>query len=333
MKPLVSAVIPNFNGEKTIGKTIQSIYDQKIDGVEIIVVDDMSADNSVSIIRKNFPKVRIVECKEKKYAAGARNIGIAHASGDYILFIDNDAYVDKGCVKIMLEEVKRQDIAYPKIIFENNAIFHPKTERQKKYITISACFMMKSNSLKKLYKMFGEFFDETYQIYWEDTEFFLRCRLCGLNAKYVADARVIHILKHASFSSRELFFFLCTRNAIYSYVKYSSIKKLSFKDNGQYDFIGISNITRYLFKMFLVNTLLNYSGLERFSSKIKNNTLKDKVNLFFRHDKITNKTQLYLLYLFFRAIFWNIKNLNTVSKKKFLLEQSINKYNVQLIGR
>lgn len=331
MKPLISVVIPNFNGEKTVGNTIESIYEQKTKRLEIIVVDDMSTDDSVDMIKKRFPKVKIAECNDKKYAAGARNIGIAHASGEYVLFVDNDAYLGRGCMKSMLKEAGKYDIIYPKVVFENNVMFHPRTKDQRKYITTSACFMIKSSSLKKLHEKFGEFFDETYQIYWEDTEFFLRCRLCGLSAKYAPDARVIHVLKSSSFRSRELFFFLCVRNAIYSFIKYSCIKKLNFINTGHYGFIGLKNILRYLSNMLLINMLLNYSGLDRFSSRVRNNSLKNKIYLIFNHEKITNKTQLYLLYLFFKAVLWNIRNMDASLKKKYILGRSLNKYASQAI--
>lgn len=324
MKPLVSVVIPNFNGKKTIEKTIGSIYRQGIGWMEIIVVDDRSTDNSINIIKERFPSVRIIACRGKKYAAGARNIGIRHASGKYILFLDSDAYLDKRCMKKMLKEAEKYDIVYPKVVFENNVLFHPRTKDQRKYITISACFMMKDGSLKKLYEKFGEFFDEAYQIYWEDTEFFLRCRLCGLKAKYIPGSRVIHALKRSSFASRELFFFLCVRNAIYSYIKYSCIKKLNLKYTGHYGFIGLKNIIRYLSNMFLINALLNYSGLDRFSSKIRNNSLRNKIYLALKHERITNKTQIYLFYLFLKAITWNIMNMNNTLRKKEILQQSIN---------
>ncbi len=61
MNPLISVVIPSFNSANTIEKCIQSIYQQKINGMEIIVIDDVSTDDSAGMIKSRFPSVKIFE--------------------------------------------------------------------------------------------------------------------------------------------------------------------------------------------------------------------------------------------------------------------------------
>ncbi len=87
--PLVSVIIPCYNAQRYIGATIASVLAQKDIALEIIVVDDGSRDDSVALVRKGFPAVRIVEQANAGVAA-ARNTGIAAARGEWIAFIDAD---------------------------------------------------------------------------------------------------------------------------------------------------------------------------------------------------------------------------------------------------
>ncbi|MDP3313044.1 glycosyltransferase family 2 protein [Lutibacter sp.] len=87
---LLSVIIPVYNVEKYIEKCILSVIDSnmQIEDYEIIVVDDGSHDKSVSIVRNNmlsFPQIKLISQKNKGLG-GARNTGVLHASGDYVLF-------------------------------------------------------------------------------------------------------------------------------------------------------------------------------------------------------------------------------------------------------
>ena len=96
MDKKISIVIPVYNSEKTIGKTISSILKQTYENFEIILVDDGSTDESQSIIKSFDDKRIIYNVQENQGVATARNNGIALASGEYISFIDSDDMV-KEC--------------------------------------------------------------------------------------------------------------------------------------------------------------------------------------------------------------------------------------------
>ncbi len=90
MNKKVSVIIPLYNAEKYIGRTLQSVLSQTYDNLEIIIVDDESPDNSVKIC-KQFTDSRIKILHQKNRGLpGSRNTGIRYASGDYIAFIDAD---------------------------------------------------------------------------------------------------------------------------------------------------------------------------------------------------------------------------------------------------
>lgn len=88
-----SIIIPNYNSANWIVKLLDSIKNQTYKDYELIIVDDISEDNSVELI-KNYKRleIQLIELKRKRYNGGTRNEGVEHAKGDYILFIDCDDY-------------------------------------------------------------------------------------------------------------------------------------------------------------------------------------------------------------------------------------------------
>ncbi len=85
-----SIIIPLYNKEKYIEKTILSVLQQSEQDFEVIVVDDGSTDNSANIVRKiKNSKIRLV-CKENGGVSSARNLGICESRGDNICFLDGD---------------------------------------------------------------------------------------------------------------------------------------------------------------------------------------------------------------------------------------------------
>ena len=86
--PLVSVIIPVYNGEKYLRESIDSIFSQTYTPIEVIVVDDGSTDQSKAIAR-SFPQIRYLFQNNSGHAS-ARNRGIRAANADYISFLDSD---------------------------------------------------------------------------------------------------------------------------------------------------------------------------------------------------------------------------------------------------
>lgn len=94
MKNKISIIIPNYNSSKYINKCIDSILGQTYKNFELIIVDDMSTDDSVEKIKEySDERIKLIELTKKGYNGGTRNIGVENASGDYILFIDCDDWI------------------------------------------------------------------------------------------------------------------------------------------------------------------------------------------------------------------------------------------------
>lgn len=93
IKMLLSLIIPNYNSEKWIIRLLDSITNQSFCDFEIVIVDDISTDNSVELIKNyNDSRIRLFINNRKRFNGGTRNVGIEKAKGEYILFADCDDY-------------------------------------------------------------------------------------------------------------------------------------------------------------------------------------------------------------------------------------------------
>ena len=94
--PKVSVIVPVYNVEKYIEKCLDSLVNQTLKDIELIIVNDGSTDSSEQIILKYKDKYSNIMylTKENGGLSDARNFGIPHATGDYIAFLDSDDYVE-----------------------------------------------------------------------------------------------------------------------------------------------------------------------------------------------------------------------------------------------
>lgn len=95
--PSVSVVIPCYNSENSIGRAIQSVLDQNHPNIEIIVIDDGSADHSLDVI-KSFGERIAWRTGRNRGACTARNCGLDLASAEFIIFLDSDDYIESDSV-------------------------------------------------------------------------------------------------------------------------------------------------------------------------------------------------------------------------------------------
>ena len=89
MKPTVSVVIANFNRAKLIGETLDNLLRQSLPPNEVLVVDDGSTDESIEVIEKFGGRVKLLR-QSNSGPAVARNLGLEHATGEFIQFFDSD---------------------------------------------------------------------------------------------------------------------------------------------------------------------------------------------------------------------------------------------------
>ena len=104
MEPLLSIIVPIYNVEQYIDKCIQSILNQTYQNLEIILVDDGATDRSGSIADSYAAKDKRVKVfhKENGGLSDARNYGLDHVTGDYILFVDSDDFIENTMCERLL---------------------------------------------------------------------------------------------------------------------------------------------------------------------------------------------------------------------------------------
>ncbi|WP_273838842.1 glycosyltransferase family 2 protein [Providencia rettgeri] len=121
-----SIVLPTYNVEKYIRRSLQSCIDQSYQNIEVIVVDDCGQDNSLEIANefaKNDSRIKIIQYKKNVGTFHARRIGTEHASGDYILFLDPDDEIDLNTIK---EIHKQLDKSPDLVLYGSKRIPSPK---------------------------------------------------------------------------------------------------------------------------------------------------------------------------------------------------------------
>jgi glycosyltransferase len=108
-RPLVSIITPSFNSADTIRDTLQSVANQTYPNIEHIVIDGVSVDKTLEIIRK-FPKVFLVSEKDRGIY-DAYNKGWKLAKGEIIAFLNaDDFYTDSGVVEKMVETLEKKSV-------------------------------------------------------------------------------------------------------------------------------------------------------------------------------------------------------------------------------
>ena len=96
----VSVIVPVYNVEKYLKDCLNSVINQTLEDIEIICVNDGSTDNSLAILEdyaKKDSRIKIINQKNKGLS-GARNTGMKHVQGEYILFLDSDDWLKEDAL-------------------------------------------------------------------------------------------------------------------------------------------------------------------------------------------------------------------------------------------
>lgn len=108
----VSVIIPVYNVEKYLEECVESVINNTLRDIEIICVDDGSTDGSAKIIERFAEKdsrVKVIS-KENGGLSSARNAGMKKATGEYILFLDSDDYIEPRALEYLYAEAKAENL-------------------------------------------------------------------------------------------------------------------------------------------------------------------------------------------------------------------------------
>lgn len=115
--PKLSIIIPVYNAEKYIACCVQSLFEQTLDDIEYIFVDDCSTDGSLHLLRElvaayenRSANIKIVRHEVNRGSATARNTGLLHATGEYIGWVDSDDWVELVMFEELYSYAKKEDL-------------------------------------------------------------------------------------------------------------------------------------------------------------------------------------------------------------------------------
>lgn len=129
LAPKVSVIIPMYNAEKYIEQCLQSLLNQTLDNIEVIVVDDCSTDNSFALVQKMLPQFkgdkRLIVMKTNQntgWSCLPRNFGLEQARGKYIAFVDNDDFLEAKALEIFYNVAEKFDA---EVVHAERIFLHP----------------------------------------------------------------------------------------------------------------------------------------------------------------------------------------------------------------
>ena len=179
--PKVSVIVPVYNVEKYLERCINSLVNQTLQDIEIILVDDGSTDSSKIIIEKylNLHREKIkYYYKENGGLSSARNYGILYAKGEYIAFLDSDDYIEPTMYEEMYNVAKKENSdmvecdfiwEYPdKQKYDCGQIYNSKKEALEKARVVAWNKLIKRDILEK------EKIEFPFGLRYEDVEFFYK---------------------------------------------------------------------------------------------------------------------------------------------------------------
>lgn len=313
---IISIIIPVYNVEKYIKNCINSIINQNIEGIEIILVNDGSSDISGTICKKysdKFENIVYIE-QENKGPSAARNIGIKQARGKYIGFIDSDDMLEHNFISKINEEINNYKndllmwgIKFEWVLNDNTAIIQHINYENNKYnlneFTDKLGLYLDNYYFNfvwnKLYKKNiildnNLFFDETMKI-GEDLMFNLEY------IKYCKSIKIIEdiLYKHTNINKTSL-------TQSYNKEHYQNERKVyislknTLKELGKYNDFNKKIIDEYYINMtFLImsytingNYGLNYNEKRSIIKCI----IRDEVFISTISNNINNKTKNKILY-------------------------------------
>ncbi|ABX12023.1 glycosyltransferase family 2 protein [Nitrosopumilus maritimus] len=292
-EPLVSIIILNYNAGKLIENCIESIHKSDYKNFEIILVDNVSTDNSQNKCKKKFPEIKLIQNQENLGYCGGNNIGIKTAKGEFIVILNPDTIVEKSWLKEFLQEYKKIGLGLyqPKLLALDDTsrinsagnmiqIFgfgysfgkgeKENSNHDKNYLinyASGACLFTTKQVLEKI-----GFFDDFLFAYHDDLELGWRARQLGIKSHYVPRCVVYHA-ESFSFGWSKKKYFLLERNRHYCLLTHYS-RKTFFKMLPSLIIIEIIVIMFYLSKGMIKEKIEGYSNILKNWNGIKKKYLE-----------------------------------------------------------
>lgn len=328
MDNLVSIIIPVYNVDKYLDECLNSILNQTYKNLQLIIIDDGSTDNSTKIIEiyeKKFSNMIFLR-QQNKGVSVARNLGIQYITGDYVLFIDSDDFLEAHMIEKMVRKIKDEnsDIAicgYKTYFGENmreNKCVNLQVEKNKRYTNIDVINMMLEYKIRgflwnKLFsrKLINSNFKFDEGRYIEDWYPVFESIYCSKEISFIVEPLYNYRQRSESclhrLTSKKIDDYLYAINKIYRHINNGSIKINS-------NIISIFNIQN---KYNIISQFYNVYKKKYVNAKIYSEFNKSKYNVI----KIKFNEFIYCFFkkpmLAIKLLLWDIKIYHFISRFKY----------------
>ena len=236
MKPLISIIILNYNAGNLLIDCVSSIQKSDYTNFEIILVDNISKDNSHKKCKDSFPTIKLIENKENLGYCEGNNVGLRTAKGEFVVVLNPDTIVDSNWLDELLEAYQNngEGLYQPKFLAtsDNSMLLstgqmiqlfgfgysRSKGDKDEKLFekieqidyASGTCLFTSKKILKKI-----GLFDPFLFAFHDDLELCWRAALNGIKSFYVPKSIVYHPIEGTSFKWSPLKFKLMERNRKY----------------------------------------------------------------------------------------------------------------------
>jgi hypothetical protein len=236
---VLTVIVVNWNGRQLLPECLSSLSNQSLKDVEVLLVDNGSTDDSVSLVRSQFPTVRILTLRENQGFAAGNNRGIQESFSEFVALLNNDAVADYCWAERLLDTASdsRVGIVASKVLLHSD---HGRLDSAGDGMTTVGVgykrgHLAPSNSYPSLDNVFGAsgcamllrrsmladvgLFDEDFFLLYEDSDLCFRAQLRGWRCLYAPNAIVYHKLNASIRKFSRAHVFYGQRNVEYLYFK------------------------------------------------------------------------------------------------------------------
>ena len=315
-EPLISIIILNYNAGSLLLECVDSVFKSNYNNLEVIIVDNVSKDNSHKICKEKFQDIILIENEKNLGYCGGNNIGINRANGKFLIILNPDVIVEPDWLNQLLSAFGRygDGLYQPKILArtDHNIIISAgnmiqlfgfgysrgkgekdvgqyEKDEEVGYAS-GTCLFSSSNVFRKI----GNF-DSFLFAYHDDLDLCWRGRLKGIRSFYIHKSIIYHPLEGYSFKWNSFKFFLMERNRIYCLKKNFSSKTI-FKMLPSLILVDIAVTLFYLKKGFVSAKIkANLDILKNLKIIRKNHDLIQKNRIVNDNElikKFTNKIEV-----------------------------------------
>jgi GT2 family glycosyltransferase len=200
---LVSIVIVNYNGAEVLRPCLRSVFAQPYRPIDVLVVDNGSADGSREIVETDFPAARWLPQGRNLGFAEGNNAGVREAQGDLVVLLNNDTEVEAGWITGMLGSLRKPGVGVvtSRVVTDgvpsefyamNGSVNYLGYNIMSVFTDLSCVFFGGGASVMFRKSVVGEPFPKEYFLYQEDLFLSWRLRLAGYDVRMAQDSIVHH---------------------------------------------------------------------------------------------------------------------------------------------